>query len=86
MKQAQGRLELYTRRIVTKLTYTADLVFLYEKKLGIQERWGPEHEEWQETMKYLHERKYRIALSKLEGLVVQRIFELEKANCVGTGM
>jgi hypothetical protein len=36
-------------------------------------------------MAYIHVRTYQRAVDKLEGLVVQRLFELTKANVSQTG-
>lgn len=55
-----------------------------EDLLNVQARWAPESEEYTSTLVYIGERKYRIALDHLERLVVQRMFELEKTNLVGT--
>ncbi|KAG2044043.1 hypothetical protein BDR03DRAFT_930785 [Suillus americanus] len=41
--------------------------------------------EYQEALKYLHNRQFICAVQHLEGLVVQRLFELAKANLAGTG-
>jgi hypothetical protein len=47
-----------------------------EVKLGIENRWTFASPEYQETLKYMLERKYHRALDKLQKLVVQRLFEL----------
>lgn len=57
----------------------------YELKLGIDERWVPEFEEWQEACRSEAEHTYQCAIDHLEGLVVARLFELEKMNRAGTG-
>lgn len=53
--------------------------------LGIQTRWTPDSPEYIEASKWAKERKYRLALDRLERLVIQRLFELQKANLVSTG-
>lgn len=56
-----------------------------EKALGITVRWEPTSEEYKDALKWATERSYRRALDKLERLVIQRLFELQKANLVSTG-
>jgi len=56
-----------------------------EHRLGIEERWKPEDVEYQRVMKYIKDRKFIRTIDELEGLVVQRLFELSKANLAGTG-
>ncbi|KAI0668815.1 hypothetical protein C8Q78DRAFT_978346 [Trametes maxima] len=56
-----------------------DVVAL-ELKMGITVRWGPGTLEYMETLQYIAEREYRVALERLHGLVVQRLFELHSMN------
>ncbi|KDQ07849.1 hypothetical protein BOTBODRAFT_98234, partial [Botryobasidium botryosum FD-172 SS1] len=58
-----------------------------ESRIGItsSERWHPAHLKWIETNTYIKERVYRRALDKLELLVIQCLFEMEKLNMRGTG-
>lgn len=56
-----------------------------EMRLQISERWTSESPEWGAAVKDIHERQYQKALDALEFLVVQRIFELTKANQSETG-
>ncbi|KAF8510448.1 hypothetical protein JB92DRAFT_3083613 [Gautieria morchelliformis] len=58
---------------------------LVEENLDIGARWTPEHPDYQRAAEYLHIQKYQVALDKLEGLVVQRLHELTKANVSQTG-
>ena len=46
--------------------------------VGIQ--WTRESAEYLHASEYLQRRTYQCAVDKLEGLVVQRLFELTKAN------
>lgn len=57
-----------------------------ESQLDIESRWVPHSPEYQKALKYLHHRIYYLALDKLEGLVIQRLFELSKVNASETGM
>ena len=60
-------------------------VMRLEDELEISERWTPDSPQWKEAVKYNNIRDYQRAVDKLEGLVVQRLFELTKANLLGTG-
>jgi len=57
-----------------------------ERRMGITERWLPEDPKYQEGLAYLTNRRFIRAVEQLQGLVVQRLFELAKANIAGTGM
>jgi hypothetical protein len=57
-----------------------------EETLDVTECWTPACDEWQQAVKYNQIRDYQLVVDKLEGLVVQRLFELTKANLSGTGM
>src|SRR5882672_1680710 len=56
-----------------------------EERLQVGERWTPDSPEYQSASKYLCIQTYQRAIDKLEGLVVQRLFELTKANVSQTG-
>ena len=58
---------------------------ILEDILSVSERWTPQTLEWEQVMKYLQIQDYQLAVDKLEGLVVQRLFQLTKANLAGTG-
>ncbi|KAG6876186.1 hypothetical protein C0992_000548 [Termitomyces sp. T32_za158] len=57
-------------------------VTLLEEKLGITraQRWTFSSPEFLEISKYISRRKYEQALDKLQKLVIQRLFELQKMN------
>jgi hypothetical protein len=57
-----------------------------EKRLAIEERWTPDHPDYRVAMSEMTMRKYRLALDKLERLVVQRLLELSKLSMGGVGM
>lgn len=57
----------------------------FEHILGITPRWEPDSPEYAKAKKWSEERKYRMALDRLERLVIQRLFELQKANLVSMG-
>ena len=54
-----------------------------EAKLEVKERWTPESDDWKRVDKSWQEREFDKAVDRLEGLVIARIFELEKMNQVG---
>ena len=56
-----------------------------EVAMGITQRWTPLDEPYKEAVKYMRERRYRRALEKLQKLVIQRLFELNKLNIAETG-
>ncbi|KAF8479455.1 hypothetical protein JB92DRAFT_3277834 [Gautieria morchelliformis] len=56
-----------------------------ESQLDVGERWTTDSPAYQQTVEYLNIRNYQLAVDKLEGLVVQRLFELTKANVSQTG-
>jgi hypothetical protein len=57
-----------------------------EIKLGITERWTAMNEKYQHALTKLNHQCFIKAVDTLEGLVVQRLFELSKANLSGTGL
>jgi hypothetical protein len=57
-----------------------------ERQLKIEERWSAEDPHYLEALKYIDNRTFINAVERLEGLVVQRLFELSKANLAATGV
>lgn len=66
-------------RFLTHQQAVHDLEF----KLKIDKRWTPVDVKYREVEAYMRKREYHQALNKLQGLVVQRLFELQKANVPG---
>ncbi|KAJ7016692.1 hypothetical protein C8F04DRAFT_1215408 [Mycena alexandri] len=56
-----------------------------EVRMGVKERWLDTSPEWAEAAHLVSTKRYRLALLKLERLVVQRMFELRKMNLSQTG-
>ncbi|KAF8521797.1 hypothetical protein BU17DRAFT_87722 [Hysterangium stoloniferum] len=56
-----------------------------EEQLDISERWTAATEQYQAVLKYMDKQVFQLAVDKLEGLVVQHLFELTKANISETG-
>ncbi len=54
-------------------------------KLDNHSRWTPNHPSYQAAAMYIKNREFIRAVNELERLVVQRLFELSKANLAGTG-
>ncbi|KAI0676054.1 hypothetical protein C8Q78DRAFT_1074995 [Trametes maxima] len=59
-------------------------VIALELHMGISTRWQPHSQEYIDTMQYIHERDYRVALDNVQRLVVQRLFELHTMNLLQT--
>ena len=57
-----------------------------ERQLKIEERWSAEDPRYLEALKYINNRTFIGVVERLEGLVVQRLFELSKANLAATGV
>jgi hypothetical protein len=57
-----------------------------ESKMGVDVRWLAGSQEWADAAHLVSTKRYRLALMKLEKLVVQRMFELTKMNMSQTGI
>ncbi|KAG1853525.1 hypothetical protein F4604DRAFT_1686334 [Suillus subluteus] len=69
------------RKLVLEMNVVDDI----ERRMGITERWQPQDTKYQEGLAYLTNRQFIRAIEQLQGLVVQRLFELAKANIAGMG-
>jgi len=67
------------------LTESRKLLVAFEELNDIDECWTPDTEKWCCAAQYVEIHKYQLALDKLEGLVVQQLFELAKMGLSGTG-
>ncbi|KAJ7173818.1 hypothetical protein C8R46DRAFT_1032044 [Mycena filopes] len=56
-----------------------------ELKMGVVDRWLPTSKAWADAAELVSTKRYRLALLKLERLVVQQMFELTKMNLSQTG-
>ena len=56
-----------------------------ERQLGVEERWTCEDPWYVDALTYISNRAIIRAVEHLEGLVVQRLFELSKANLATMG-
>lgn len=77
-------IETTRRRGLQAVLLLQDTVEKLELKLGITVPWTEDSAEWQAASKSLAEQEYQRAVDRLEGLVVQRLFELSKMNRAGT--
>jgi hypothetical protein len=68
-----------------KLLLAMNVVSDLEQQLSIETRWSVNDAEYKQASAYLTNRRFIRAVEQLEGLVVQRLFELAKANLAGTG-
>jgi hypothetical protein len=82
----QDRLRQVTHDAWEGVLYLQKELQLLEDRLDVGERWTPDSPEDKKASAYMQIRSYQWAVDKLEGLVVQRLFELTKANISGTGM
>ncbi|KAI6145668.1 hypothetical protein EDD17DRAFT_1767881 [Pisolithus thermaeus] len=62
-----------------------NVVANFERQHNITDRWTPLHREYINAREYTKHRAFIRAVEELEGLVVQRMFELSKANLAKTG-
>lgn len=84
--QLQQRLHTVKLGAFENLEQLRAMVSAMEALHGIDERWTPESAQWKAAVAYIKIRDYQKALDKLEGLVVQRLFELTKMGLAGTGL
>ncbi|KAF8513285.1 hypothetical protein JB92DRAFT_228676 [Gautieria morchelliformis] len=76
--------EAERRSILCKLDLAMNVVQDLERRLGLDERWTCQHPEYQEAAAYINNQEFIHAVEQLEGLIVARLFELAKANLMGT--
>jgi hypothetical protein len=69
------------RRLLAHMVHADEI----ERQLKIEVRWSAEDPRYLDALKYIHNRTFIGAVERLEGLVVQRLFELSKANLAATG-
>jgi len=82
---ATRRLETARRAATDELTVAMRAVRDLELKLNIEQTWTEADPEYQDAKKYLRHRDFHRALDHVQQLVVQRLFEMSKANIVGMG-
>ncbi|KAF8338602.1 hypothetical protein F5887DRAFT_920026 [Amanita rubescens] len=77
--------ETKRRHLLEKRANVLNVVQQLEIKLDIQHRWTPDFPEWDRAKQMVEKREYQRCLDRLEGLVVQRIFEMTKMNMLQQG-
>lgn len=75
--------ETKRRHAHNRLIVRQDAVHALELKLQVERTWLPTDARYKDVERYLDNRKFHQALNKLQGLVVQRLFEMQKANVPG---
>lgn len=84
--RATARLEADHRTAMEQQLVAICTVNDLEAKLEITGgRWTHDHPEYIATREYMLQRDYHRALDRIQQLVVQRLFELSKANLSGMG-
>lgn len=78
-RQAETRRRHAQQRLVLRQVAVQTL----ELKLNIERTWHPSDNKYKEVEHYLNNRKFHQALNRLQSLIVQRLFELQKANVPG---
>ncbi|KAG1888655.1 hypothetical protein F4604DRAFT_1877215 [Suillus subluteus] len=76
--------EAERRAAHNKLALEMNTALDLERQLDLTKRWTPHDPQYQEALEYLNNRRFIRVVQHLEGLVVQRLFELAKANLAGT--
>jgi hypothetical protein len=56
-----------------------------ERRMGLEKRWEKTDPAYQKAHDRLQHREFTRVVDRLEGLIVQRLFELSKANLAATG-
>ena len=81
----QKQLNAIKRNAFDGLQTLRDMIESFKTLHSIDERWTSDSPKWKRAESYISIHEYQKALDKLEGLVVQRLFELAKMGLSGTG-
>ena len=76
--------EAERRKALRDLQLAQNVVSDLERRMGIVTSWTVDSQEYQTTVKYVERRRFIRTVETLESLVVARLFELAKANLMGT--
>ncbi|KAJ7503997.1 hypothetical protein B0H11DRAFT_1680896, partial [Mycena galericulata] len=71
-----ARVKTQYRTTYTKYLATQEEVCRFEEAHQIIDRWSPTSQEYKDAIVLMAERRYKVAVSDLERLVVQRLFEM----------
>lgn len=77
--------EAERKAALRKLQLAINVADDLERRMDITERWTPQCDQYKSAAAYLQNRQFIRIVDKLEGLVVQRLFELSKSHLAGTG-
>ncbi|KAG2032361.1 hypothetical protein BDR03DRAFT_936026 [Suillus americanus] len=80
-KQGHAVRRATERRLQVQISVVEDI----EDRMGVVTQWSPQSHEYIESLEYSQKCRFIRAVEDLEGLVVQRMFELSKANLASTG-
>ncbi|KAJ7260849.1 hypothetical protein B0H12DRAFT_1013808 [Mycena haematopus] len=83
--KATRRIEAQRRHAMEAYDKTLAAVQDLEVRLDIEERWVAGDQNWVAAATLVGKRRYQRALDNLEGLIIERMFELSKCNMAGTG-
>jgi hypothetical protein len=85
-RQQSRAVEAQRQSALRRYQLQMNIVEDFERRHDITERWTPMHHEYTPALEYSRERHFVRTVEELEGLVIQRLFELSKANLAGTGL
>ncbi|TFK59525.1 hypothetical protein BDN72DRAFT_944548, partial [Pluteus cervinus] len=85
-RQTGGKVSGARTRLRTRYKLALDTVDELESVLDIDGRWTREHPKYAEVLKFVKDSEFIGVVERLEALIVQRLFELSKANLSGTGV
>ena len=68
-----------------KLQNQTNIIEELEASLGIEMRWMPQSTKYQDILEYARRCQFICTVENLEGLVVQWLFKLSKANLLSMG-
>ncbi|KAG1812026.1 hypothetical protein EV424DRAFT_1473620 [Suillus variegatus] len=80
-KQGHAVRRATERRLQVQISVVEDI----EDRMGVVTRWSPQSRKYIDSLEYSQKRRFIRAVEDLEGLVVQHMFELSKANLASTG-
>ncbi|KAJ7765466.1 hypothetical protein DFH07DRAFT_737847, partial [Mycena maculata] len=79
------RIRTQYRTTFTRFLATQEEVCRFEEAHKIADRWLPTSKEYQDALLLMSECRYKVAVTGLERLVVQRLFEMTKLGMSGIG-
>ena len=83
-QEARQALQKVILDVFTQVEQLWDMLVALERLHNVTKQWVPSSPKWKETEAYMKVCDYQEALDKLEGLVVQCLFELTKMGLAGT--